>query len=350
MATESGTTDFAVGITARECGDRAVAARAAPSATQFELEERPGSFEFFQAVRFLELLLPDTDALRFRSNPRLDFPPSQIESINISADDAANVTVNFLGLVGPMGALPYFYSELVTDRLRAKDSALQAFLDIFQHRLIKLFYQAWQKHRFPVGWEQSRAEGVTSALRALLGLHSPGLLGRQEIADDTLLFYTGLLAMQTRPAAALEQIIADYFRVPAAVEQFSGAWCMLPSSNQCRLGNETCFEQLGLGSVLGDAVWNQQSRVTMRLGPMPLARYRDFLPAGSAYRELEALVEFYANRQLDFDIQLVLDRSEVPTLELGAELPLGWCSWLRTEEFASDPEGAMLQVGQQLCM
>jgi type VI secretion system protein ImpH len=83
---------------------------------------------------------------------------------------------------------------------------------------------------------------------------------------------------------------------------------------------------------------------------MPLASYRDFLPEGRGYRELEALVEFYANRQLDFDIQLVLDREEVPTLELGADLPLGWCSWLKTEEFAADPEGARLQIGQQLCM
>jgi type VI secretion system protein ImpH len=249
-----------------------------------------------------------------------------------------------------MGALPYFYSELTTDRLRAKDSSLQAFLDIFQHRLIRLFYQAWQKHRFSFGWEQNRAEGVTSAMRALLGIRSPGLHDRQEIADDTLLFYTGLLAMQTRPAAALEQLIVDYFRVPAAVEQFSGAWYMLPSPNQCRLGNETCFEQLGLGTVLGDAVWNQQSRVTIRLGPMPLARYRDFLPGAGGYREVEALVEFYANRQLDFDIQLILDRSEVPILELGMDLPLGWCSWLKTEEYAFHPEGAMLQIGQQLCM
>jgi type VI secretion system protein ImpH len=333
MATESGTADFAV----------------ADLPTYRELTERAGSFEFFQAIRLIELLLPDADVLRFRSNARLDFPPSQIESIDISVD-AANVSVNFLGLVGPMGALPYFYSELVADRLRAKDSALQAFLDIFQHQLIKFFYQAWQKHRFSVGWEQNRGDGVTSALRALLGIHSPGLQDRQKIADDTLLYYTGLFAMQTRPAAALEQLIADYFGVPAEVEQFAGAWCMLPSSNQCRLGNESCFEQLGMGTVLGDAVWNQQSRVTIRLGPMPLARYRDFLPAGGAYREVEALVEFYANRQLDIDLQLVLDREEVPMLELGADLPLGWCSWLKTEEFASDAEGATLQIGQQLCM
>jgi type VI secretion system protein ImpH len=50
---------------------------------------------------------------------------------------------------GPSGVLPYNYTELVIDRLRNKDRALAEFLDIFHHRMISLFYQAWEKYRFP---------------------------------------------------------------------------------------------------------------------------------------------------------------------------------------------------------
>ncbi len=39
--------------------------------------------------------------------------------------------VNFMGVVGPQGVLPIYYTELVMDRLRAKDSTLRDFLDIF---------------------------------------------------------------------------------------------------------------------------------------------------------------------------------------------------------------------------
>ena len=37
--------------------------------------------------------------------------------------------VNFMGLTGPMGVLPYCYTELILERLKAKDQALQSFLE-----------------------------------------------------------------------------------------------------------------------------------------------------------------------------------------------------------------------------
>ncbi|HEX4166327.1 MAG TPA: type VI secretion system baseplate subunit TssG [Bryobacteraceae bacterium] len=314
-----------------------------------ELQHRPGSFDFFQAVRLLKLVLPQRDGVRFHANPKLEFPPAQIERLQIS-EGLAHLAENFFGLVGPLGVLPYFYSEIVSDRTRAKDTALGAFLDIFHQRLLTLLCQAWQSQRFWATWEQGEHDGVTSALLALLGLRTDGLANRQKISDQALLFYTGLLAMQTRPARSLEQILADYFQVPAEVQQFAGAWYLLPEAQQCRLGNESRFEELGMGAIVGDAIWNQQSRVRIVLGPMPLNRFREFLPDGPAYGETEALIEFFANRQLDFELQLLLDRTEVPVFQLGEELPLGWCLWLKTEEFATNPGDAVLPLGQQLCM
>jgi hypothetical protein len=37
--------------------------------------------------------------------------------------------VNFMGVIGPQGLLPIYYTELVIDRLRAKDRTLRDFLD-----------------------------------------------------------------------------------------------------------------------------------------------------------------------------------------------------------------------------
>ena len=36
--------------------------------------------------------------------------------------------------------------------------------------------------------------------------------------------YVSLVAMQSRSAVALEQMLADYFEVPVEIEQFTGAW------------------------------------------------------------------------------------------------------------------------------
>ena len=46
--------------------------------------------------------------------------------------------------------LPYCYTELILERLREKDTSFASFLDIFNHRMISLFYRAWEKYRFPV--------------------------------------------------------------------------------------------------------------------------------------------------------------------------------------------------------
>ncbi len=312
-----------------------------------ELAERPGSFEFFQLVRLIERegLQP-----RFHANPSLSFPASQTHSLTYGEDGVADVGVNFLGLVGPMGVLPYFYSELVGDRGRAKDHGLAAFLDIFHHRATRLFYDAWRTHRFPVPWEQREEDGVTSALRAVLGLRTPGLAERQGAPDSVLLFHAGLLGLASRPALALEQLLASHFEVPVEVVQFTGCWSMLPEAHQCRLGSESISEQLGMGTIAGDAIWDQQSQATLRLGPMPLARYRDFLPGGPAHRDAVSLTQFFANRQCDFALQLLLDRDEVPDFELGTDLPLGWCSWLKTEAFPRHPDDAILPLGEPLCL
>ena len=66
------------------------------------------------------------------------------------------MTVAFLGLTGTQGVLPFCYTEWMLERKAAKDDTLAAFLDLFNHRLVSLFYRAWEKHRPPVLYEARR--------------------------------------------------------------------------------------------------------------------------------------------------------------------------------------------------
>lgn len=314
------------------------------------LKEQSGSFDFFQAMRLIHLVSGNADPITFRVNSGLAFPPSQIQSISETTDGGIEAAVAFLGLIGPGGILPYFYSELVSERYRSKDTALGSFFDIFHHRLLSQFYQAWEKNRFPVRWERDEPDAITSALLAYLGLGTPNLAQRQDISDQVLLYYAGLLAMNSRPACSLEQMLADYFELPVTVEQFVGDWFLLPEANRCRLGNEGRAEELGVGTILGDSIWSNESRIRIRIGPMRLKRYCDFLPGAPGFIEAKALVDFFSNCELDFELQPVLKAPEVPVFELGENLPLGWCSWLRTEDFDHDPADVVVPLGEQLCM
>jgi type VI secretion system protein ImpH len=191
---------------------------------------------------------------------------------------------------------------------------------------------------------------VTEHLLDVVGVGIAGFRGRLPVSDQVLAFYAGLLAPQQRSAGALEGILADYFDVPVAIEQFVGGWYPLAIDTQCALGDERDeSSQLGLGAVVGDAVWDQQARVRIRIGPLSRARYTDFLPGGEAYRVLQALTAFFSDDRFDFEVQLVLARGEVPACVLedsdGAGLPLGWSTWVSTQPFARDADETILTFG-----
>jgi type VI secretion system protein ImpH len=324
-----------------------------------DLRENPTSFEFFQAVRVLERLFPgrspvgdfhqpSEEVARFTVNPDTAFPASEIQALDIDDGRPPRVTVNFMGLTGPEGVLPYCYSLLVSERIRDRDTAARDFLDLFHHRIISLFYRAWEKYRFSVSYERDQQDRLTQHLKDLVGLGEPGLQNRLGIRDDAVLFYTGLLGPQQRSAAALEQLIGDYFGVPAAVEQFVGGWYPLSAGTECTIGEEgDPSEQLGWGAVAGEEVWDPQARVRLRLGPLTRSQYDEFLPLGSAYQPLRTLTRFFCGEQFDFEVQLVLARDEVPPSMLGGEgpgSPLGWCTWMRSRPFARDADDTILTL------
>ena len=335
-----------------------------PVVTDIELEARlrqePFNFEFFQAVRLLEKLLPDRlpvggfgnpseEVVRLGTHPSLSFPASEIQSLQWDDDQAPLLKVNFMGLTGPQGPLPQWYTATVLEQLRSGDSTLRDFLDIFNHRSLSLFYRAWQKYRFGVAYERGDRDKFFVNLLALIGLGTPGLNGKQSVVDEALIFYGGLLSPHQRSAATLEQLLSDYFDVQVEVDQFVGGWYRLDLDTQCCMdGTETPSQQLGKGAVLGDEIWDQHSRVRIKLGPLSLEKYLEFLPSGSAYKSLQALTRFYSNEEFEFDIQLILRRDEVPCCELGtnenAGPRLGWVTWVRSEAMERDPADTVLHL------
>lgn len=326
-------------------------------------------FKFFQLIRLLERMQPERapvgrfnspgrEIVRFSVHQNLAFPASQVQELRWPKPDetrAPVLVVNFFGLTGPMGVLPHYYTELIRDRLRVRDRTMQDFFDIFNHRMISLFYQAWEKYRFTIAYERPRLgqheerDRFSRILMDIVGIGTQGLAGRQQISDDSLLFYAGLLSMHTRPAAGLKQILWDYFDVPVEVEQLVGAWYPLEVPNQCKFDRaNSVSEQMGVGAIVGDEIWDQQSGVLVRLGPLTLRQYLDFLPTGTAYAPLQAILRFYAGWEFDFQVQLVLQREQTPPCELGASGDrsprLGWVSWSKNQSMNRDPDDTILRI------
>ena len=321
-------------------------------------------FDFFQAVRVLERLYPDRqpvgrdatpsrEVVRFRPHLSLSFPPSAIHEVERLQDGSgpAQMTVAFMGLTGLLGVLPRHYTELLLERMRHKDQTLRDFLDLFNHRLISLFYRAWEKYRLPMAYERavSKQEGYdrfSLHLFDLIGLGTKGLRGRLEVEDEALLFYAGLLAQHPHSASALAGLLQDYFGIPVEVTQFVGQWLSLSEANRSRLGLREGNNVLGVNAVAGSRVWDQQAKFRLRLGPLTYGEFCRFLPSGAAFARLVGLTRFYAGQEWDFDVQLILKAAEVPACRLGEtgeQAPrLGWSTWLKSKALCRDAEEAVL--------
>jgi len=335
----------------------ATASRGADPPLDREVFERGYQFDFFHAVWLLHRMFPQrkrigfvgpprAEVIRFRALLSFSFPPSAIREIARPKreDHPAEMTVAFMGLTGPQGVLPRHYTEMIMDRVAAKDTTLRDFLDLFNHRLVSLFYRAWEKHRCMVGFEQSitagRPDRVANCLWALMGLGTPGMRERIPAVDRVLLRYVGTIAQKPKSANALQQALSDYFRVPVRVQQFLGLWLRIEEENRTRLGYARNNNQLGQTTVLGTSVWDQQAKFKVQVGPVQYGEFASLLPSGQSYPVLISMIKFFAGTDLDFDVNLICEAPQVPACRLReteSYMPrLGWTTWLKTKAFEHD--------------
>jgi type VI secretion system protein ImpH len=310
-----------------------------------ELIDRPEKFEFFQAVRLARMIWagradvgteadPGEEVLRFRSDVSLVFPRSDLVELEPPTEGRpmAVARVAFLGAATPasFGSLPLRYATALQELAAARNDALRDFLDLFNHRFVSLFYRAWEKYRFAVRFEHGEHSFFEDALFALVGMGTPGLRGRLPFGDHALLHRAGLLALAPVPSVALCSLVESYFGVPVRVEQFEPRWYALDPEEQTTLGRAN--SSLGQDTVVGSSVRLCQHRFRIALGPLPWDVYERHLPAGSAYPASVELVRFATSEELEFDLQLVLRREDVPPLVLGEggarRTRLGWTTWI----------------------
>lgn len=313
------------------------------------LEDKPFSFDFFQALRRIECLHPDKPRLgkglrpidepvRLAQEPSMAFAPSALSSCDPPEDNKpGRVEVRFFGLLGPNGPLPLHLTEHARARLlNAGDATFAHFLDMFNHRFLLFFYRAWAQARPTASLDRPHDDRFTVYVGALEGIAGSRLRERDNVEDFAKLFFAGLLGRQVRNRDGLVALLTSYFRVPVDVEEFVGHWMRLPPREQTRLIAGDPGAQLGRGAVLGARVWDRQHKFRIWIGPLTLSQYESFLPGEKAIGRLVAWVRQYFCFEFEWDVRLVLARAEVHKVQLGKFGRLGWTTWLGSRPAATD--------------
>ncbi|MBE8569715.1 type VI secretion system baseplate subunit TssG, partial [Vibrio sp. OPT46] len=145
------------------------------SAEQFyrELKQHP----LFEAIHLIEHevlqaeaqigtdALPKHEKLNLKVNPSLGFENAQLCELKNIDDSKLEIETNLIGLTGEQGVLPQHYSELALHRQKEGDTAMVDFYDIFNHRLLSLYYRCWQLSQLTVQ-SRAHAQGARSPLES----------------------------------------------------------------------------------------------------------------------------------------------------------------------------------------
>ncbi len=291
-------------------------------------------------------LAPVHEPLRFDAEIGQRFAADEVVAVTEQPGGAARVTAAFMGLTGPSAVLPEHYSERVVDERRERNPALGEFLDLFNHRAISHFWRAWAKYRLPVAVEADGGQLRDPFSRALAALAGLGV-GGEAIRDEAWLSMAGTMARRVRSAGGLARIVGGIFGLPVAVEEFQGRWVTLHEDDMTRLGGDDggVFATLGTDAVAGAAVYSVGSRFRLRVGPLDFAGFRRFFDQEGLRTAMIDTVRRTIGGNVDFDIQLVLEREAVPRLRLDdPDLPaaLGQSTWLLAGPAERDRDDAIL--------
>lgn len=322
------------------------------------------SAEFYQLVRLLErYLTADSDGrlpsvgrnatdedplIRFRADTAGHArsssvrPPARMPDAR--HDPPAEVTTSFLSLLGATGVLPHDYTVLILERVRAGDTAMRDYLNVFHQRVTELAYQVWERSRPEIAWERikstqlqrsdpaSQQDSFTEMLLSLIG-RPDRHTDEQELQARQ--YYSACYSNTRRPVLALEAMLAESFQVPVCVRQFHPRKVLLQQEEQTRLparpqpGNGQ--PRLGHGAIMGSRISIIQTRLLIRLGPLDYHQFCDFLPNGRSYQPLRNLIRSFVGLECELEVELHPDPRQTPELRLGhrgQSSRMGWNSWL----------------------
>jgi type VI secretion system protein ImpH len=297
---------------------------------------------FFRAVQLLETLYPgkkplgealspSEEAVRFSVKPDLGFPASDISSLVQNENDGPlQMQVTFMGMIGPSGVLPHWYTTLVMERSLAKDHTLSSFFDLFHHRVISLFYLAWKKNNFIAHYRNDALDRYSGYFLSLMGLGTRGLADNVGFPLSSLVFNSGLLSRQVPSAGTIQAAVEYCLGIKATVEQFIDRVIVIEARERTRLGSAN--SSLGVDAVCGSYAWESQTKFRLCLEPVCFRNFLKLLPSGSMLKPLFSLVRYIVGVEYEFEIRPYLRHDEVPACVIGKSDPsaprLGWSTWL----------------------
>lgn len=267
---------------------------------------------------------PGDDVVRFRPDPGMGFPGGELRAIESAGEHPerpATVRTRLLGLYGVDSPLPSAYLDDIAQR-REGHEALQAFLDIFNHRIFTQFYRIWRKYSYPATFEAGAADATSQCLLGLVGLGIPGTAAQIGTPISRFLALLSVMRLPTRNAEGIGALVK--LLAPNTLAQVTAHWpqyiVLAQPARLCTWRPMRLAQQAPLGPVARDA----SSQLRLALYTEDPQQACDWLPGGQLHSDLLVLLRVYLGWRCTAKLQLTLPLRSLPTPVLGrAPLRLG---------------------------
>jgi type VI secretion system protein ImpH len=272
--------------------------------------------------------------IEFQTNPGLGFPGSDIDRVEYFCEHGmlrARLRLNMLGLSGAGSPLPAFYAQQALEDGDANPTRM--FLDLLNHRVHRLLTPIWRRYRYRAAFRKGATDPFSRKLFALIGLAGDPIRQAGDINWKRLLPYLGLLSLRAHSAALIEAVLRYYFGHAAlSIQQCLLRTVEIQDDQLNKLG--IANSQMGQSLVLGERIKDRNGKFRVHIHELSWERFHEFLPIGTGYQPLLALVRFSLRDPLTYDIRLVLRRGEIRDLRLSTvnDCRLGWSSWLGRDQ------------------
>jgi type VI secretion system protein ImpH len=293
-----------------------------------EVKGRLGEANYFRFCQLLEKAAPGRpplgstarfvdDPVRFRPDPGMAFPGGELRSVEFpSAGGPATVRTRFMGLYGVDSPLPTTYMDDIAQR-REGHEALEAFLDVFNHRLYTQYYRIWRKYCYPASFEPGGTDATSQCLLGLIGL---GIAGTAKQIGTPISRFLALLSVMRLPTRNAEGVTALVRLLAPDTEATVRGHCMrkVHLTQPASLCSKAPVG-LNRGTPLGSSGWDINSELLLTLHTDNQNELRQWLPDGLLYRDLLVLLRVYLGWRSTAKLALRTSLGHLPTPLLGAD-------------------------------
>ncbi|MFY8015428.1 MAG: type VI secretion system baseplate subunit TssG [Limnohabitans sp.] len=303
---------------------------------------QPWRYGFLSLMRLLDAQTPNAPSIgqsqrpqqetfRLGQQPSLAFAPREIARIFFQ-NEKAHIHLFGLGMLGPNGALPIHYTELVRERSQARrDDTLVDFLNIFHHRALTHFYRAWSQSQSAAGLDRKRSERFTNYIARLIG-DEPQELVHSALPSHIRWACAAHRVRGPRDPEGLVSSLKRFFSVPVKLKEYQLQWISIEPKDMCQLGLANEAAMLGKGAMLGEKVPDRQTKFRLVIGPLRMSSYLRLTPQGmDGSNDLPALVELvrsFISYEYVWEVELLIHGHDSPETRLGGSTQLGWSSWM----------------------